>query len=177
MGWSYGGLFIGDYVRHFGDADLAGLALVGTVMGQGQTRPPPDEASEAAMYSAYIARAIPALRGMLERATEAPMDPADLADFTAVSAMAPAHVRLGINMRKESYLADYARVTKPVWIVFGDRDRLVSPSEGQDAKGVMPHAELTLYEGIGHMPFHESPARFDADLAAFAATCFSGEGR
>jgi pimeloyl-ACP methyl ester carboxylesterase len=32
---------------------------------------------------------------------------------------------------------------------------------------VIPGAKLSIYEGIGHAPFYEDAARFNAELAAF----------
>jgi pimeloyl-ACP methyl ester carboxylesterase len=33
---------------------------------------------------------------------------------------------------------------------------------------LQPQARLRLYEGAGHLPFYAYPARFVADLVAFA---------
>ena len=32
---------------------------------------------------------------------------------------------------------------------------------------MIPGAKLSIYEGIGHAPFYEDAARFNAELAAF----------
>jgi non-heme chloroperoxidase len=32
---------------------------------------------------------------------------------------------------------------------------------------IIPGAKLSVYQGIGHSPFFEDPARFNAELAAF----------
>jgi pimeloyl-ACP methyl ester carboxylesterase len=35
---------------------------------------------------------------------------------------------------------------------------------------VIPGAKLSVYEGVGHSPFYEDAARFNAELAAFVRT-------
>ena len=39
VGWSMGGWVVGDYIRHHGDAALAGFALIGSSVASGQSLP------------------------------------------------------------------------------------------------------------------------------------------
>jgi pimeloyl-ACP methyl ester carboxylesterase len=60
-------------------------------------------------------------------------------------------------------------IEAPALILWGDRDAFV-PRQDQDAlAAAIPRAELRVYEGTGHCPHWERPARTAADLAAFAA--------
>jgi pimeloyl-ACP methyl ester carboxylesterase len=43
----------------------------------------------------------------------------------------------------------------------------VLPAAAKYTAATIPGAKLSLYEGIGHAPFWEDTARFNAELAAF----------
>lgn len=64
-------------------------------------------------------------------------------------------------------VAEFARITAPTLLVWGDADRLV----GRDMQEMMVErirgAELLIYPGVGHTPRWEDPTRFAADVAAF----------
>jgi non-heme chloroperoxidase len=65
--------------------------------------------------------------------------------------------------------AELATLRPPTMLVWGDADRLVG-REMQDRLGrLLPRAELSVYEGAGHTPRWEQPARFAGDVAAFAS--------
>jgi len=170
--WSYGGLVLGNYLHHFGDARLAGLVLCCAIMGQGQSGPPPGPDTPLPFLSEDIGTALPALMGFAGALTAADLDRRAFALLTAQAAIAPAHARRGCLMRKEDVKPDYARVTKPALVIYGEADALVKRAEADDAMATMPHATLSLYPEAGHMPFFENPERFNGELASFAKTAF-----
>jgi pimeloyl-ACP methyl ester carboxylesterase len=45
------------------------------------------------------------------------------------------------------------------------------PSIAEHTAALAPRGELLIYDGIGHMPFWETPALFNRDLAVFARKC------
>jgi pimeloyl-ACP methyl ester carboxylesterase len=51
----------------------------------------------------------------------------------------------------------------------GRADRIVQPSMAEHVLDVCGSAEASWYDGVGHMPFLEVPARFDHELAQFVA--------
>jgi len=51
------------------------------------------------------------------------------------------------------------RITIPVLLVWGDRDRLVFHSGAEQVLSTVPGARLELLHGIGHCPQVEAPAR------------------
>jgi pimeloyl-ACP methyl ester carboxylesterase len=57
----------------------------------------------------------------------------------------------------------------PTLIVWGDRDRLVPTSCSAEYERAIPDSRRVIYDGTGHLPMLERPARFNADLAAFLA--------
>jgi non-heme chloroperoxidase len=63
--------------------------------------------------------------------------------------------------------AELATVTAPSLLVWGDADSLVSRSMQDQLLRLLPRAELTVYQGVGHTPRWEQSERFASDVAAF----------
>ena len=59
------------------------------------------------------------------------------------------------------------RITIPVLLVWGDRDRLVFHSGAEQVLSTVPGARLELLHGIGHCPQVETPARLVELLLEF----------
>jgi len=61
------------------------------------------------------------------------------------------------------------RISAPVLLVWGDRDRMVFPSGAERVLREVGGARLELIEGCGHCPQVEAPERVEALLADFPA--------
>lgn len=57
----------------------------------------------------------------------------------------------------------------PVLILHGSQDNLVPLAHAQLFKGAIPHAELTIYDGVGHVPQEEIPDESAATVRDFLA--------
>jgi pimeloyl-ACP methyl ester carboxylesterase len=55
----------------------------------------------------------------------------------------------------------------PVLIIWGARDPIIPVQHGQDAHEAMPGSRLEIFEGVGHLPQVEAPARFVASVQRF----------
>ncbi len=66
-------------------------------------------------------------------------------------------------------LAEIQRIAAPILLVWGDADPLVGRDMQEELAASVTTAELVVYEGMGHCPRWEDPARFARDLAAFTA--------
>ena len=64
-------------------------------------------------------------------------------------------------------LAELDRITVPTLMVWGDADGLVGRDMQHTLAQRISGAELLVYQGVGHTPRFEDPARFAADVAAF----------
>lgn len=60
--------------------------------------------------------------------------------------------------------ADLTQVTCPVLVIRCEHDYLVSEDMAQETAQAFPNAELELWQGIGHSPQVEDPARFNQRL-------------
>jgi pimeloyl-ACP methyl ester carboxylesterase len=61
------------------------------------------------------------------------------------------------------------RISVPVLMIWGDRDRLVFHRGARRILDVVPDSQLELLEGVGHCPQVEAPTRFTELLLAFRA--------
>ncbi len=68
-----------------------------------------------------------------------------------------------VSARDRLYLAQDI----PTLIVWGDRDSLIPVAHGRAAHELMPHSRLEVFEGAGHFPFRDDPARFVSVLLSF----------
>ena len=60
-----------------------------------------------------------------------------------------------------------AKLNIPVLVTHGAEDRNIKLGAARYTASVIPAAQLSVYEGIGHSPFYEDAPRFNAELAAF----------
>ena len=58
-------------------------------------------------------------------------------------------------------------ITAPTLLLWGDQDALVPCAEQDALLAAIPRADLVIYEGAGHSPNWEQPARVAGDIAAF----------
>lgn len=61
----------------------------------------------------------------------------------------------------------YLAQAVPVLIIWGRRDSIIPVSHGEAAHQVIPGSHLEVFEGVGHMPQIEAPAKFVDVLGQF----------
>jgi pimeloyl-ACP methyl ester carboxylesterase len=67
------------------------------------------------------------------------------------------------------FSGDLGKITAPILIVWGDQDTFFLRREQEALAAAITGAQLMVYSGAGHGFHWEEPARFAADLVAFAA--------
>ncbi|MCF3935098.1 alpha/beta hydrolase [Acuticoccus sp. M5D2P5] len=152
VGWSYGGVVIGDYLHRYGDGEISGVVTVGALVGLGTEKMNAVARGSGPSLFSALAR-LPfdrRLRGVLSR-------------FWAT----PGYVRDAYLGRKADHSVTYAHLSKPLLVIQGAKDGIVSPDFAAHFASVQPKAEVVMFEESGHFPFAEEPARFDAVLADF----------
>lgn len=101
-----------------------------------------------------------------------PVPPAFLETVVQESLKLPAWVwrEVFAGLREDDAAAELGKISAPTLVISGDRDGFAVPdvleARIQDVAG----ARLVVYHGAGHALHWEEPARFAADLAAFAHT-------
>ena len=170
-GWSYGGHLICDYLRVHGPENIVGLHFTGASVVSGSRLPqfgPVLARRVGKMISPNSAIAIEHVRKFVRECTALPCQREVFETAVAWTMQTPAHVRLSLLKRTLNGLECLAGLKLPTLITHGTLDYVMLPLMARQLKEAMPHATLSLYDGVGHMPFLEEPQRFNRELAEFA---------
>lgn len=173
IGWSYGGHVLNAYLGAHGGAGLAGLAYVGaiTVAGPDLTAGLYLDETRALMQnlvSADAYQAMAAVRAFVDLCFEVPPDRADLEEILAYNMIVPCEVRRALRNRTIDAADILAAIDIPTLVIHGACDRVVLPASARSIASQVKTSRLSLYDGIGHAPFHEASDRFNRELGDFA---------
>ncbi|MBZ4415782.1 alpha/beta fold hydrolase [Myxococcus sp. RHSTA-1-4] len=175
-GWSYGGVVVTDYLRHFGDARVAGVHFVGALTRVGR---PEFFADFGPGFLQLIPRllgqdgdgGLRALAAFVSLLSHQPMTEDRREEMVAYNTRVPLHVRVGIGQRVEDGDDVLPALKVPVLITHGLADPVVLPATSRHIASRVPGAELSLYPDVGHSPFSEDTTRFNQELASFVVRC------
>lgn len=175
VGWSMGGWVVSSYLRHYGDRDLAGIVMIGTSARTGDHMDPgvasardPD-VQAIGMYSADQAEALPATLAFVKACFHRQPGADDLALLVGMNMLCPPHIRRACRLRSEDYRAELASIIRPALVIQGAEERVCLHPIFEEVCRAIPQSRALIYDNCGHAPFWEDAARFDADLAEFAA--------
>ncbi|HEX8704017.1 MAG TPA: alpha/beta hydrolase [Myxococcaceae bacterium] len=176
VGWSYGGMVITDYLRHYGQGNVAGAHFVGALTRLGRPEYYADFAPEflqlmPGLLSPEADTGLRTLETFVTLLTQQPLPPELRTEVMGYNALVPHPVRLGVSQRVEDTAEVLRGLTIPVLATHGQEDRVVLPATSQHIAALVPHAELSLYPGVGHSPFWEDSRRFNEELSRFVARC------
>jgi non-heme chloroperoxidase len=167
VGWSYGGAVIADYLKVHGTGNLAGLNLVDTVINSDPSYFGEGLKVQPLMFSEDLATNVAATRQFLRNCFEKQPSQDDFETMLAFNMMVPPKVRANMAGRTLVIEDILAALTLPVLVTHGAADRIAMPAAAKYTAAKISGAKLSLYDGIGHAPFWEDAARFNAELATF----------
>jgi non-heme chloroperoxidase len=180
VGWSFGGYVTCDYIRAYGQEALGGINFVCWAVMLGNTAK--ERALTGQGFHDYFEGAISedvqanidAMRGFVRVCVEGELAGDDLEELLAFNMMVPPYVRRAVATRGTLDNSDLLRsITLPVLVSQGDVDRITRRAAAAHIAGCCPNSAESIYEGVGHSPFMEQPARFNAELAAFVDASLS----
>ena len=171
VGWSYAGRLIGDYVRHYGTGAIAGINYVGAKLDSDPAFNGPGNAWFRDMLRPDLAREIVAVEKFLRACFFLPPPEQTLMRARYYNMRVTPGTRRAHLTRPPDDGAVLATLDVPVLLTQGTRDNLVLPGLAQARAKIIPGATLSLYHGIGHMPFAEDTPRFNRELTDFVARC------
>jgi pimeloyl-ACP methyl ester carboxylesterase len=119
------------------------------------------------MVSDDLATNIAATQAFLRACFERQPSQQDHDTMLAFNMMVPPKVRAAMGGRQLNIDELMADLKLPVLVTHGAQDRLITLAGAKHTASIIPGAKLSIYEGVGHAPFFEDPARFNAELAAF----------
>lgn len=179
LGWSYGTLVVSDYLRRYGTDGLGGIVLVGAYGGLTPPpgAPPPAMAELMARNRALQLSADPAENATAAAITAGQLTARDMGEAWRLRAaniamMLPAYARKHMFDRSLANMDLIPRIDVPVLLNVATKDGSTPEAPARElaaklaAQGVP--ASVSVYVDVGHSPFAEEPARFNAELAAFA---------
>ena len=172
-GWSYGTLVIFDYLRHYGEANISGIQLVGGITGIGR-----EEAQSAltpeflnlipGFFSNEVGESVRSLEGLLHQCF-AQLPPAhEMYMMLGYNVLVPPYVREAMLYRTVDNDDLLSTLCKPVLITHGTLDKVVKPAAIHTHKARIAHAQIHLMENSGHAPFSDDVAGFNQRLREFS---------
>lgn len=184
VGWSVGNGWICDYLLVNGDDDIAGVNMVGPrialrdedptkVFGEGML----ELIRSGVFASTDIEQATAGLEEFVSLWTAEPVPPKEHVFLLGTVAMVPPRVRAGQLGRTGTIVYDdvLSRLETPALITHGEMDEIILPQVADTIADIIPNAKTSLYPEVGHMPFLESPDRFNRELREFVS--FVTDGR
>lgn len=76
------------------------------------------------------------------------------------------HLMLQNDSSASTNVANLARLTMPVGIIWGDEDTVTPLWQSKALARRIPHARIAVIHGVGHIPYIEDPIRFNEVLGA-----------
>ena len=169
-GWSYAGRVISDYLTYYPQEKLSGINFVGSTTRSGPNLFGSAVAHLGKMSSEDLTTNITATINFLRECTAKPLPQNEFEVMLAFNMICPAKVRGNMGGRPADYEAVLSRLTIPVLVTHGKQDAAVLVAMGEYTASIVKGAKASYYDGVGHCPFWEDSARFNAELAEFVKT-------
>ena len=167
VAWSYSGRIALDYLSVHGSGALSALAMICAT-----TKTDPTVLGPAASILRLMCDPDPAInvqgtRDLLNACVARPL-PAEEFDYMLEFNLAvPPQIRANLRRPPADYAAVLQALRLPTLVLHGALDPINLPAMAQYTKSQIRDAQLIIYDDVAHMPFWESPARFDADVTDF----------
>jgi len=172
-GWSYGPLVILDYIRHYGEDNISGVAFVGAITKLGSE-------AAASMLTPEFLSLVPGFFATKEEKSRPNLDSLLHQSYaqqpsaevfgqmlkTAFSVLA--YLRQGMFSRSFDNDDLLPRMRKPVLIAHGAKDAIVKPAIVDQHKAGLAHAQIQVMTNAGHAAFWDDAPEFNRHLRGFS---------
>jgi pimeloyl-ACP methyl ester carboxylesterase len=170
VGWSYGGFVICDYVRAYGQDQIAAINLAGGAVTATETALDtligPAFLSQFADATANDLPAnIRAVRGLVHAFAATSLPPDDLEPLLCSGAAVPAQIRANLFAREIDGDDVLRGLRVPLLVSHGRADTVVLPAMAEHILAICPTAHASWYDNVAHVPFLEATDRFNHELA------------
>jgi pimeloyl-ACP methyl ester carboxylesterase len=173
VGWSYGAFVICDYIRAHGQEAVAAIEFVegpaklseaafGTFIGPGFLTHFADATSDD------LPTNIQAIRSFVRTCLVKPVSADEFETALLWNIAVPARVRAALAARDIDNDDVLRALEVPLLLTHGRADTVVLPAMAEHILAVCPTATVSWYDGVGHAPHLEEPARFNRELAQLA---------
>lgn len=173
IGWSYAGCVICDYLRKYGDRQIAGINFVAAAAALGRNVP---EALTGTVFAQHARAAcagdlptnISAMRSFLRDCLGTQCSADDFEVALAAAMVVDPKIRGFLLRREESYESALNAITVPVLVTHNRKDRIVPPAMSDHILRHCKTASASWYPSETHAPFFEASLRFNTELSDFA---------
>ena len=177
VAWSYSGLVVCDYLRHYGDTLLGGINFVSARTKIGS------HAAKRMSGSLFLELApgfcsknskdrTISVERFLDNLTECKIADPDFYEMLGYNLTVPVEVCQALLQRSVDNDDIVSNLKTPTLITHGDKDTSVLLSMAKHNHSLIPESQLSVYKETGHAPFYEKPERFNLELARFVTDCF-----
>ncbi len=171
-GWSYGPLIILDYIRHYGEDGIGGITFVDAITKLGS-----DEAMSViapaflnlapGFFSTEVEESVGSLASLLRMCFAGEPSADELYLMLGYNVVVPPYVRQALFSRSFDNDDLLPRIRKPVLLMHGAEDAIVTPAVIDQHKAGMAHAQIRVMANAGHAPFWDDATTFNQYLRAF----------
>jgi non-heme chloroperoxidase len=169
VAWSYAGRVALDYLSVLGDAGIGGLVMAGATANSDPKMMGPAVGLLQEMTSDDDAVALEGTKALLRASVAKPLPPEEFDYMLRYNQSVPATIRANLAGRPADYASALRSVSVPTLVMQGMLDPIITPAMAAYTAQQVPGAELLCYDDLAHMPFWESPQRFNTDLAEFVS--------
>jgi pimeloyl-ACP methyl ester carboxylesterase len=167
VAWSYSGRVALDYLSVFGDAGISGLVMVNATSSADPENSGPAVGLLRGMTSADAGLALRATTELLRACVAAPLLPKELDYMMDYNNRVPPGIRAHLAGRPADYEQVLRALQVPTLVMQGMRDPVSLPGMAAHTLKLVRNSRSVSYPDLAHMPFWESPQRFNEDLAQF----------
>lgn len=172
VAWSFGGNVVMNYVRHYGDANLAGINFIGSTGGLAERlHPLAGDASyvegDRQRRSEALADNIQGQLAFVRLMTATPLSADDEQLWLVSTLQLPRYARAAMAGMPLDNLDLLGRLAVPTLFTTGAADTSVPAAQLEPLTRRLPRSTLSVYEGAGHAAFAEQPRRFNRELMTF----------
>lgn len=174
VGWSFGGMVISDYLRHYGEDKVAGIIFVNAstrigVPGREKDIGERYKALGPDLCSMNMEIGTQALIKFVNLCVYAKHSPEDFYLFLGMVANTSAAARAGILLRHVDNDDVLKKISVPMLLLHGEDDEIVLKSVTERHLTLISSATVKFYPKTGHCSFWERSEEFNNDLKAFLA--------
>jgi len=173
-GWSYGPLVMLDYVRHYGEDGISGLAFIGGVTKLGSDAAvavltPEFLSLIPGFFSTDAEESVRTLESLLRLCFAQEPSTEDLYLMLGASVSVPPYVRRALFARSFDNDDLLPKIRKPVLIMQGAEDAVVKPAAVDQHKARIAPAQIQMIANAGHAPFWDDAVTFNRHLRVFVS--------
>lgn len=172
VGWSMGSMVVYEYLKQFGQDDVAGIVIV--------DQPPSDFAWEGYEFGPLTVQVLGELVEALQMDQHAVAEefaslmlhnetPEAKAWMVEEITQVPAAVAstILVNQTFQDYRPFFAEVHIPTLVLFGRDNKMTPPEAGEYIASQIAGAKLQIFEHSSHVPFYEEADAFNEAVRAF----------